>query len=164
MGEQVSPSTIGRRDLLLVADPGGHLQELVALEEVWRGHTRAWVTLDDETFRALGPGEVVFGAHGPTRRSLVNLVRNAVLALRIMRAVRPKAVITTGAGLSVPFIWIARIFGIRTAYIECSGRIGVSLSGRLAAPAASRVYVQWPEAAMVHRKATYRGSIFFSLR
>jgi beta-1,4-N-acetylglucosaminyltransferase len=164
MRQPLSEPDNGRRDLLLVADPGGHLQELLALEEVWRGHTRAWVTVDNETFRAIGPAELVFSAHGPTRRNLVNLLRNTVLAARVIRAVRPQAIVTTGAGLSVPFVWVARALRVRTAYIECSGRVGVSLSGRLAAPAANRVYVQWPDAVGIVAKAAYRGSIFFSPR
>ena len=153
-----------RREILLVADSGGHLNELLALREVWGQYSRAWVTVANDTFGAVAPGELVFAAHGPTRRSPLNLARNTLLALRIIRAVRPSAIITTGAGLSVPFVWVGKLLGVRAAYIECSGRIGVSLSGRLVAPAASRIYVQWAEATDLVGNARYCGSIFFSPR
>ena len=75
---------------------------------------------------------------------------------------RPAVVITTGAALSVPFAWVGRLFGARVVYIECSGRVGISLSCRLIAPVAHRLYVQWPEVAPQVSKARYAGTIFFS--
>jgi len=62
----------------------------------------------------------------------------------------------------VPFAWVGRLFGARVVYIECSGRIGVSLSCRLVTPVANRLYVQWPEVASSIPKARYAGSVFFS--
>jgi beta-1,4-N-acetylglucosaminyltransferase len=148
--------------LLLVADPGGHLFELAGLREVWSRFSRAWVTVRASDVETLLAGERVVFAHGPTRRSLSNLVRNTLVAVRLVRQLRPAVVMTTGAGLSVPFAWIGRLFGARVVYIECSGRIGISLSGRLISPVADRLYVQWPDVAPSVRKARYAGSILLS--
>ena len=61
---------------------------------------------------------------------------------------RPKVVVTTGAGVAVPFAWVARLRGATVVYVESLARIeGPSLSYRLIAPVASRRYVQWPELA-----------------
>ena len=150
--------------LLLVADPGGHLFELAGLRDVWSRFSRAWVTVRGSDVDTLLPGERVVFAHGHTRRSLRNLVRNSVLAVRIVRRLRPAVVITTGAALSVPFAWAGRLFGARVVYIECSGRVGISVSCRLVAPVANRLYVQWPEVASQVSKARYAGTIFLSRR
>ena len=53
---------------------------------------------------------VVF-AHSPTNRSLKNLARNLLLAWRTLRLVRPRVMLTTGAGVAVPFAWLARLSG-----------------------------------------------------
>jgi UDP-N-acetylglucosamine:LPS N-acetylglucosamine transferase len=99
-------------------------------------------------------------AYGPTNRNLRNLARNAILAWRIVRDVRPSAIVTTGAGVAVPFAWVARLRRIPVVYIESFTRIEEpSLSLRLIRPAASRVYVQWPELAQRVRGARYVGSI-----
>jgi hypothetical protein len=150
--------------LLLVADPGGHLFELAGLREVWSRFPRAWVTVRRSDVETLLPGERIVFAHGETRRNLKNLVRNAVLAVRVIRELRPAVIMTTGAALSVPFAWVGRALGVRVVYVECSGRIGVSLSCRLIAPVADRLYVQWPEVVPSLRKARYAGSVFFSRR
>jgi beta-1,4-N-acetylglucosaminyltransferase len=150
--------------LLLVADPGGHLFELAGLREVWSRFSRAWVTVPASDVETLLAGERVLFAHGPTRRSLRNLVRNTVVAVRLVRQLRPAVVMTTGAGLSVPFSWIGRLFGARVVYIECSGRIGISLSGRLISPVADRLYIQWADVAPSVRKARYAGTVLLSRR
>jgi beta-1,4-N-acetylglucosaminyltransferase len=148
--------------LLLVGDPGGHLFELVGLRAVWSQFSRAWVTVKASDSETLLEAEQVLFAHGPTRRSAVNLVRNTVLAVRTIRRLRPGVVLTTGAALAVPFCWVGRLYGARIVYVECSGRIGVSMSCRLISPIAHRLYVQWPEAVSATSKARYAGSVFMS--
>jgi UDP-N-acetylglucosamine:LPS N-acetylglucosamine transferase len=79
----------------------------------------------------------------------------------VVRRTRPRAVLTTGAGVAVPFAWIARLHGARVVYVESFTRIdSVSLSCRLIGRAASRVYVQWPELQRLLPRARYVGSVF----
>jgi beta-1,4-N-acetylglucosaminyltransferase len=148
-------------DLLLVCSSGGHLLQLCALREAWEGLDRAWVSFDKSDVRSLLAGERVVHAHGPTNRSLGNLLRNGALAIRLVRELRPRAVLTTGAGVAVPFAWVARLYGARVVYVESMTRIeGPSLSMRLIAPVASRLYVQWPELAPRVRRARFAGRVF----
>jgi beta-1,4-N-acetylglucosaminyltransferase len=148
-------------EILLVCSTGGHLLQLVSLDEAWRGFTRAWATFDKSDARSLLQGERVFFAHGPTNRNVPNFLRNLRLAWRLVRRLRPKVVLTTGAGVAVPFAWIARLLGARVVYIESFTRIdGPSLSCRLISPVAHRLYVQWPELAARLRRARYAGSLF----
>ena len=106
-------------------------------------------------------GEEVITAHGPTNRSLGNLLRNLWLAERTLRRLRPRLLVTTGAGVAVPFAWLARLKGTRVVYVESFTRIdSVSLSCRLIKPFADRVYVQWPEAVPLVKGARYVGNVF----
>jgi UDP-N-acetylglucosamine:LPS N-acetylglucosamine transferase len=134
--------------LLLVCSSGGHLLQLVSLRDAWDGFERTWVTFDKSDARSLLAGERVIHAHGPTNRNVPNLLRNLRLAWRTVRRQRPSAILTTGAGVAVPFAWIARLHGIPIVYVESFTRIDeLSLSGRMIAPIAQRVYAQWPELA-----------------
>jgi beta-1,4-N-acetylglucosaminyltransferase len=148
-------------DVLLVCSCGGHLLQLVALRASWQGYTSAWVTFDKSDARSLLTHERVFYAYGPTNRSIRNLLRNLVVAWRVVRDVRPRVVITTGAGIAVPFAWVARLRGASVVYIESLSRIeGPSLSYRLIAPVAERRYVQWPELARRLRRSRFAGNVF----
>ncbi len=74
---------------------------------------------------------------------------------------RPKVIMTTGAGVAVPFAWIGKLWGARVVYVESLTRIdGPSLSYRLIAPVAKRLYVQWPELAQALPQARYVGNVF----
>jgi beta-1,4-N-acetylglucosaminyltransferase len=157
----VSQRKSSRADLLLVCSSGGHLLQLVALRESWAPFTRTWVTFDKSDARSLLGAERVRFAHGPTNRSVKNLLRNLALAWRVVGDVRPKVMITTGAGVAVPFAWIARLRGAKVVYVESLSRIdGPSLSYRLIAPVAARLYVQWPELARVLPRTRFVGNVF----
>jgi beta-1,4-N-acetylglucosaminyltransferase len=146
--------------VLLVASSGGHLLELLELANQYESHRRWWVTFDKPDARVLLIGESVTFAYGPTNRHLGNLLRNLVLAFRVMVRVRPDAVITTGAGVGVPFLYVARVFGKRAIYVESLARVDqLSLSGRLAYPVATDFFVQWPELSERYRKGRYAGAI-----
>ena len=79
----------------------------------------------------------------------------------MIRRYRPRAVVTTGAGVAVPFAWLARLAGARVVYVESFTRIdSISLSCRLISPVASRVYVQWPEALASRERCALRRGLF----
>jgi len=148
-------------DLLLVCSSGGHVLQLATLRAVWQDRSRVWVSFDKSDVRSLLGGERVVFAYGPTNRSIGNLVRNLGLAWRVVRIVRPKVILTTGAGVAVPFAWIGRVLGARIVYVESFTRIdGPSLSCRLIAPVADRIYAQWPELSRRLPRARYAGNLF----
>jgi UDP-N-acetylglucosamine:LPS N-acetylglucosamine transferase len=145
---------------LLVASSGGHLLQLVHLASGLPTLDWQWVAFDTPDARHLLAERDVVYAHHPTNRNLRNLVRNTVLALRIVSRQRPRIVISTGAGVAVPFLWIGRLFGARVIYVESFARThDLSLAGRLVRPVAHRLFVQWPGATR-GRKAEYVGSLF----
>lgn len=147
------------RPVLLVASNGGHLLQLKQLQDAWAPDDRVWVTFDKPDSRSLLAGERVFFAFHPTNRNVRNLLRNLVLALRLVRTLRPRAIVSTGAGVAVPFCYIGRLFGARIVYVESFSRIHEpSLTGRLVHPVAHRFFVQWPELRSHYRKAEYRGT------
>jgi len=136
------------------------LFDAIAVSPAWRGRTRAWVSFDKSDVRSLLAGERVYFAHGPTNRNIPNLLRNLVFAWRVLGETHPRVVVTTGAGIGVPFAWVGRLRCARIIYIECAGRVDhPSLSARLISPVASRLYAQWPELAVSWRRARYAGNV-----
>jgi UDP-N-acetylglucosamine:LPS N-acetylglucosamine transferase len=130
------------------------------MRPAWAELKRAWVTHDKEDARSLLAGESVFFAYGPTTRNLVNLCRNIVFAYRLLRRLRPKAIVTAGAGIAVPFAWLARFFGTKVVYVESVTRIeSPSMTYRLIAPFTDRVYVQWPQLAQKVPRSRYVGRV-----
>jgi beta-1,4-N-acetylglucosaminyltransferase len=145
--------------ILLVANSGGHLLQMLALEGAWEDFERRWVTLEAADSKSLLADEQVVYASGPTQRSLRNLVRNLRLAWRMVRRYDPDVILSTGAALAVPFFAVGRLHGKRLVYVESFTRVKTpSLSGRLVYPMSDAFYVQWPEGRR-HRRAQYAGSL-----
>jgi beta-1,4-N-acetylglucosaminyltransferase len=149
------------RPLLIVCSTGGHLLQMHELHEAWEPFERVWVTFDKSESRSLLRDERVVHAYSPTNRNIPNLLRNLRLALRVLRRERPSAILTTGAGVAVPFAWMGRMLGIPTIYVESVTRIeGLSLSGRMIKPVAKRLYAQWPELAESSSSIQFAGNLF----
>jgi UDP-N-acetylglucosamine:LPS N-acetylglucosamine transferase len=118
--------------IVLVCSSGGHLRQLYQLRPWWTKHERLWVTFQKADSVSLLAGEQVAWAYHPTTRNLRNLVRNLFLAWRLLRRYRPRVVVSTGAGVAFPFFIVARLFGMKTVFIEVYDRIDLpTLSGRL---------------------------------
>ncbi len=131
--------------ILFVASTGGHLAQLVSLRDWWSQHPRHWVTFDKPDARSALVGEDVTWAFHPTTRNIPNALRNAALAVRVLRRLRPDVVVSTGAGVSLPFFVVARVLRIRTVYLEVYDRISSrTLTGRLSYPISDAFCVQWP--------------------
>jgi len=129
--------------VLLVASAGGHLAQLLWMRSWWEQTTRTWVTFDTPLARERLATERVVFAHQPTNRNAGNLLRNARLARRVLAEVRPDVVVTTGAGVGVPFVWLARSMGAKSVFVEVFDRVDApSLTGRLVAPFADVVVLQ----------------------
>lgn len=149
--------------VVIVCSAGGHLLEMLQLQEAWEPFERLWVTFDKSDTRSLLCDERVVHAYGPTNRNVPNLIRNMRLALRVLRTERPSAILTTGAGVAVPFAWAGWLLRIPTVYVESVTRIEeLSLSGRMISPVATRVYGQWPGLAddRPKRRIRFAGNLF----
>ncbi|AFZ29983.1 Oligosaccharide biosynthesis protein Alg14 like protein [Gloeocapsa sp. PCC 7428] len=140
--------------VILVCSTGGHFQAMQSLYPFWRNHQRIWVTFYSETTKTTLDAETVYWAWSPTNRNLVNLVRNVFLAWQVLSQETPHLVISTGAGVAVPFLILAKLLGSQTVFIESITRVKqLSLSARLALPFLDTLYVHWPQLQARYPKA-----------
>jgi UDP-N-acetylglucosamine:LPS N-acetylglucosamine transferase len=88
-------------------------------------------------------------------------MRNLGLALRLVNSFRPDVVVSSGAGVAVPFFIAARLRGIRTVYLEVFDRIdGPTLTGRLCYPITDLFLLQWAEQKRSYPRGHVVGSVF----
>jgi UDP-N-acetylglucosamine:LPS N-acetylglucosamine transferase len=155
-----TPDAGGPQRLLLVGSSGGHLAQLLALKPWWESRERTWVTFATEDAKSRLREERVEWAHFPTTRNLPNLIRNFFLAIVVLRRYRPDVVVSTGAGVAVPFFLLSRVLRIRTVYLEVYDRLDTrTLTGRLCRPLSSLFCVQWEEQARLYKGSRVVGTI-----
>lgn len=133
-------------NILLVCSSGGHFRALQQLHPFWETYDRCWVTFQTAQTEAALSQETVVWAFGPTNRNVPNLFRNLFLAWKLISKNKPDLVLTTGAGVAVPFIILAKLWGSQTAFVESITRAEeLSLSARIVLPFLDALYVHWPQ-------------------
>jgi UDP-N-acetylglucosamine--N-acetylmuramyl-(pentapeptide) pyrophosphoryl-undecaprenol N-acetylglucosamine transferase len=136
---------LARTQVVFAASGGGHFTLLDALSGVAAQSVRQWVTVE-------GPRSLALTAQGETvstvptfdaqHLNLGNPIRGIVTALRL----RPRVVITSGAGVVLSFVLTSWLLGARIVFIETMARVTTpSRTGQILAPITSLHIVQWPE-------------------
>lgn len=147
--------------IALVGSSGGHLTHLYMLKPFWQDKERFWVTFDKTDAKSLLKGEQMYPCYFPTNRSLLNLIRNTIVAIKVLKKEKPDLIISSGAAVAVPFFYIGKLMGAKLIYIEVYDRIDkATVTGRLVYPIVDKFIVQWEEQKKVYKKAINLGSIF----
>lgn len=145
----------------LVGSSGGHLSHLYMLKPFWEGEERFWVTFSKDDAKSLLKDEIMYPCYYPTNRNLKNLIKNTIVAFKVLKKERPDVIISSGAAVAVPFFYIGKLFGAKTVYIEVFDRIdSPTLTGKLVYHVTDKFIVQWEEMKKVYPKAKNFGGIF----
>ncbi len=82
-------------------------------------------------------------------------------SLFIVLIVRPDVLISTGSGLTLPPFLVARVFGIKTIFIESPSRVyEPSIAGRMLMGKVDLWLSSWPDLANRYQGVEYMGMIF----
>ena len=113
-----------------IASGGGHLFELLACIPDQATSQMIFVTQKNiHTKRSLHNTKHIFILD--PHKSVIKYCVNFFQAFRIFLVTRPRAVISTGAGIAIPFILISKFFGSKIIFIETGARItNASKTGR----------------------------------
>jgi beta-1,4-N-acetylglucosaminyltransferase len=121
--------------VLTDSSAGGHLAQLLRLETWCARHDVRWVCSDLPDAASLLPPEHTAWTSHPNKRNDGNLWRNSLLAWHEIRRGRPDMVVSCGAGIAVPFVWVGKLFGAKTVFIEVIDRIDTrTLTAALGSP------------------------------
>lgn len=147
--------------ICLVGSSGGHLTHLYMLKPFWKDKDRFWVTFDKEDARSLLDREQVYPCYYPTNRSIKALIKNSIIAWKVLHREKPDLIISSGAAVAVPFFYIGKLMRAKLIYIEVFDRIDhPTMTGKMVYPITDKFIVQWNEQTKVYPKAVNLGSIF----
>ena len=136
---------------------GGHLTEMLALRAAYAGHEHFFVLNERVMLPEEMAGKTMFVSHSERDwRFLVNLWE----AWRILTNQRPDVILTTGAGLAVPFALIAKLRRVPVVFVEISAFVEEpSLTGRIMHRLADRFFYQWEGLGRYFPRGTFGGSL-----
>lgn len=140
---------------------GGHLTEVLQLEGVFRQREHFFVTFRREDSKELAKRERVYFIIDPKRNPL-KLMKNLFQSVWVLLKERPSVILTTGAGVVIPFCYLAKLARAKIIYIESFCRVREpSFTGKLLYPIADLFFVQWEDMLEKYgKKAAYEGGVF----
>lgn len=143
--------------ICLICSHGGHLSEMLQLMEAFEGHETFFVTYDSTRTREL-ERKYLLRNIGTNPLSMVQALFST---FRILRKEKPKVIVSTGAEIAIPAFYLAKLFRIKTIFIESWARvIEPSGTGRMVYPVADVFLVQWQRLlTRCGKKAKYEGAI-----
>lgn len=151
----------GERPILMVASSGGHLTQLIELSDrLAPRRPQTWASFDGDHARSVLRGrQVDFTPYIPPR-GYRQLARAIPRAMSILRRRHPATVVSTGSGIALAFLPLARLWGAEAHYIESATRAdGPSQTGRVLARFPwINLHTQHP--GWADGRWDYRGSVF----
>jgi UDP-N-acetylglucosamine:LPS N-acetylglucosamine transferase len=144
--------------IAIVCSSGGHLYQLFVLKDWWKNFDRFWVTFKKPDAESMLAGERVHYSYFPTNRNIPNLIRNTFLALRILFKERPDVIVSSGAGVALPFFFLGKLLRKKLIFLEVFDRLDhPTLTGRLVYPICDKFLVQWDEQRAFYPRAELWG-------
>jgi beta-1,4-N-acetylglucosaminyltransferase len=146
--------------LALVCSHGGHLTQMQMLWPAFEGHECILIC-----YRCRRTEALVLGSRTHLLDDIgTNVVRMAkafAQAACILLRERPNVILSTGAEIAIPFLWVGKLLGAKTVYIESWSRVRTrSGTGPLVYPVADLFLVQWPALLGLYGpKARYEGGV-----
>ena len=153
--------------LLFISSTGGHLSELMQLENMFKKYdfhivterTKSTIKLKDKYNNKVN--YLVYGTKDHMLTYPIKLLYNCFKSLFLYLKIHPDYIITTGAHTAGPMCLIGKIFGSKIIYIETFANMNTkTITGRLLYPFSDLFIVQWPSMKKVYPDSIDGGWIY----
>ena len=152
------------KKVIFAASSGGHLTELLKVQELFKEYDYLLVTeMTDVTRDLKDKYNIKYVDYGPNKNKIKywwTIFKNLAKAIGIVAKFRPDTVVSTGAQVGGFFCYIGKFFGAKVVYIETMAKIKeLSGTGHNVYKIADKFYVQWKNLAEKYDKAEYIGKL-----
>ncbi len=152
------------KKVIFAASSGGHLTELLKVQELFKEYDYLLVTeMTDVTRDLKDKYNIKYVDYGPNKNKIKywwTIFKNLAKAIGIVAKFRPDTVVSTGAQVGGFFCYIGKFFGAKVIYIETMAKIKeLSGTGHNVYKIADKFYVQWKSLEEKYEKAEYIGRL-----
>ncbi len=152
------------KKVIFAASSGGHLTEILKLEELFKDYNYLLVTEKTDVSKGYKDKfNMKYVKYGPCKNKLkyvLTILYNLILTIKIVICFRPDTIVSTGAQIGGFFCYIGKFFGAKVIYIESMAKIkDLSGTGNNVYKIADKFYVQWEGLADKYEKAEYLGRL-----
>ncbi len=145
--------------ICLTSSAGGHLHELLLAIKGVDISNSYWVMYDSPHVRKFCADKRHYFVKNTSPTNKLTWIINALKSLLILIWERPDVIISTGAGVSFPTMWLGKkFFGTKVIYIASAADVDHPARTPYRAYGIADLFlVQWPEMLTIFPKAKYIG-------
>lgn len=154
------------KKVVFIASSGGHLTQLLQLKSMFQDYDSYLITEKDISTSVLTVDGAKILFFAPTRKNKIleylwGNFKTLLLSLKYFLSIKPDVVVSTGAGISVYFCYLAKLFKRKVIFIETYAAMsGRTTAGKIIYPIADRFYVQWEGMKKFYPKSIYKGTLY----
>lgn len=148
---------------------GGHLDEMLNIIEAFYGNDIFFITTKAPSTECLSKEYNVYYARKQyeTDTKVAIYIRELFLISKLFFSLflillkeRPKLIVSTGGGSTIPLFYLGKLLGIKLIYIESLARTdNPSLTGRIVHPITDVFLVQWNSMLKFYKNAKFWGRV-----
>ncbi|MBZ1519310.1 PssD/Cps14F family polysaccharide biosynthesis glycosyltransferase [Leuconostoc mesenteroides] len=150
-----------KNKIFLVASSGGHFEQILMLKPLGEEFSLTFVT--EHVPYDLNIQNTLFVSQLNRKDNffVFKFVKAIFQAANYILRENPKAIVSTGALSSMPFLLVGKLLGKKIVFIESFAKSdSPTLTGKIVYHFADMFIVQWPEMKNIYPKALYLGSIY----
>lgn len=149
----------GETRILAVASAGGHWIQMMRLRPAFDGFKVTFATTFKDAVKAV-PNEEVVSLREASRHNKWQLILLALELFGVVLRIRPHIIISTGAAPGVLALWLGKLVGAQTIWIDSIANVEkLSMSGRLARHSADLWLTQWPHLVKDYKGLSFAGAV-----
>ncbi len=156
--------------VLIAPGMGGHTSQILRLtDKIDEKHELCYLLCsDDKTSKAKirKPGPIYYMKNPRDMKDKLiikvafKMIPSTLDVIKVLRHAKPDAVLCSGPSMAIPLFWIAKLFGIKTIFLESWVRVhNKSQAGRFVHNVTDLFFVQWPTMKHAYKKAIFRGRL-----
>ena len=159
-----------KKKVMFIASTGGHLNELLQLEPMFKKYDYSLVTENTKNNKGLAKkykGRVHYiipGTYAGKKGKIIypfKFILNSIISMWLMITIRPDVVITTGAHNAGPMCLFAHWFHKKVIFIETfANSDSPTKCGKIVYKFADHFIVQWESMKEFYPEAIYGGWIY----
>jgi anti-anti-sigma factor len=110
--------------LMIVSAAGRYFRDMQSLQPFWQNFSdRLWISVRTNTTEREIEDSQRYWGYTPIKNNILNIIRNLVLALKVIPRQKPNLVVSTGSAFSIPYLLVAKYLShSKIVYIESKAR------------------------------------------
>ena len=111
--------------LMLITSSGGYFRYMQSIKAFWEEFSdRSWISVCTTATEKQIEDSTKYWGYIPVKDNIPNMIRNLILAIKVVPRENPDLCLATGSGFSIPYLLIAKYFcRSRVVYIEAKTRL-----------------------------------------